>query len=449
MSGVKINLDETRDANQFDRAKLVIKDINMDDAMKSDIENQPSQQNGIVDTENDMKNGVHDTIDTPPQGSPISQEGSAGLAINDTTLDEALSEPKELLASPIRVQDRSDKSIGKPAQLTDPKEIAAAIKSAIKSDRSELKSSAMKSVPYVKPPSEVPRHVATPEVSAQTLQQERTYLEEEEMEMMPKTDTERHVFWRTKLQTLKMRFKDVTIPPNINEISWREVRKIFYIQLDRVSIGKNVDSYKLIMIVLFFIVEFVGKKLKLDIAGFTIHSCKSLHRYNRLLIELGEKEYSSFGENWPVEVRLGIMVLVNAIIFVIAKKIFKHTGNDMSEQFFELYNNLGTETVDTGDPEGAGMDQAGPNEAGGGGGIMDMLSGVLGMFGGGGAASNNNAGGLGNIFSMFGNMGGGGGGTAASGATTGAADGESFTSQTNIPPPTFRKKKKKKAAATD
>jgi hypothetical protein len=35
---------------------------------------------------------------------------------------------------------------------------------------------------------------------------------------------------------------------------------MYYIELDRVSISKNVDSYKMVMIIGFVIVEFIGAR---------------------------------------------------------------------------------------------------------------------------------------------------------------------------------------------
>jgi hypothetical protein len=251
--------------------------------------------------------------------------------------------------------------------------------------------------------------------------------DEDDFDMMPKTPAEKHTYWKTRLQILKKSYRDVTIPPGVADLDWSELRKLYYIELDRVSLSKNVESYKLIMLVLFFICEGVGAKLfKIDITGFTVHSWRSMSRYERLLIELGEKNYSSFGENWPVELRLAGLVFVNAIIFVLAKYIFKLTGQNMSDDFFELFNSLGNQSVETELPKDAGMDAPNPNAApDGGGGLMGILGSLLG------------GGGLGNLF--------GGGKPAQAAPPKPEADGDRFDAPTYAP---RRKKKTKPAAET-
>ena len=143
-----------------------------------------------------------------------------------------------------------------------------------------------------------------------------------------------------------------------------------------------------------------------------------MHRYQRLLIELGEKDYSSFGSDWPVEVRIMGLMVVNAIIFVIAKAIFKVTGNDMSDEFFKLFDQMGSQTVEEDIenlPQSVGMDSPAPESKNAqGGGLMGMLSGVLGALGGGGGSGG--GGGLGSLFSGL--MNAGGGSSAGTNTTT-------------------------------
>jgi hypothetical protein len=253
-----------------------------------------------------------------------------------------------------------------------------------------------------------------------------------EIDMMPQTEAEKHNYWKTRMQILKSKFPDVTIPKTVNDLDWSEIRKIYYVEMDRVSITKNVEMYKMAMIVMFFVLEYAGTNyLKIDVKGFSVHSMRSLHRYERLLIELGEKNYSSFADNWPVEFRLGGMVLVSAIIYCIAKYIFKLTGQDMSDDFFDLFNNLGSATVEADLPPGVGMDAQmdGAKTTEGGQGLGGMLSGLMGALGGQGG------GGLG---ALFANMMGGGGAQPAAAASSQPA-GEDGN---RIRPPTYRKKKK-------
>ena len=42
----------------------------------------------------------------------------------------------------------------------------------------------------------------------------------------------------------------------------------------------------------------------------------SMDRYDRLLIELGEKNYSTYGSSWPVEIRILLLALFNAALLI-------------------------------------------------------------------------------------------------------------------------------------
>jgi hypothetical protein len=64
-----------------------------------------------------------------------------------------------------------------------------------------------------------------------------------------------------------------------------------------------------------------NKVLHIDMTGFTKHQVKMMSQYDELLIELGEKSYSSLTRDLPVEIRLVGFVLINACIFYLLKYI--------------------------------------------------------------------------------------------------------------------------------
>jgi len=511
MDGNKLDIEAVRDVQNFSKAKMVIEDLDIDDViLQSSTTNKKLNdsikavggaskiinENGPEKLEapaSDPK-AIADAIRSAIRSSRSKrQDNSSGKILTEHKSSSSVKvlpfaeKPKPDIrsifntkpeSSQARVQESSTKPIIRPVgSIPQSSSNVRSSKNVTSSRKNESEKSANYNTSNKRsntksktnndrdrsdliPPSKVSRspiqsgiNIPEPELSQQAQDDiKRDEEEYEEVDMMPRTDDEKHLYWKTRLQILKTRFKDVTIPKNNADMEWRSLRKIYYIEMDRVSISKNVEGYKMLMIVMFFILEYVGARfLKLNITGFTVHSLKTMHRYERLLIELGEKDYSSFGASWPIELRLAGLVAVNAVIFVIAKYIFKFTGQDSSDEFFELFQNLGNATVEA-DIEGpAGLDAPAPGVKPGGGGMMDMLSGLIGSFTGGGNAGGNAGGGLGSILNMF--MGGNANNNATPANNTGTGgtaptpsdDAGDTEEGSRVRLPTFRRKAKKKS----
>jgi hypothetical protein len=450
MSGVRIDLDETRDQNSFVKPKITIQDEDST-AILSDVTN------------------IAEKTIQPSAPKNQRDSGSSKVHIQDESFDVALSKQDEenVRSSGAKIEIKEESSARRPIESTRaaPPSSTRAISDAIRetigssiknSHRSERaarmsekpeRSSRRREHPEDKP--RLPKNEKNRPIDPNSArmksakeEEEKKAETEEEIDMMPKTDAEKHNYWKTRLQILKSKFPDVSIPKSCNDIGWGELRKIYYIEMDRVSITKNVEMYKMVMIILFFVLEYIGNNfLKVDVKGFAVHSMRSMYRYERLLIELGEKNYSSFADNWPIEIRLCGMVLVSAIIYCIAKYIFKLTGQDMSEDFFELFNNLGSATVEADLPPGVGMDTPGPGKEGDkAGGLMGMLSGLMGNLGGGGG---------GGLADILGGLMGGGNNAQAAPNKDAVKEPEVDAEGNRIKPPTYRKKKRKPKAQTE
>lgn len=85
------------------------------------------------------------------------------------------------------------------------------------------------------------------------------------------------------------------------------------------------------------LMEFVAVNwMELDFVGFTGHQMTLMSKYDRMLIELGEKSYNSWGSNLPVEIRLIGFILLQAGIFYLGKIIAEKGGSGIAEVFKNL-----------------------------------------------------------------------------------------------------------------
>jgi hypothetical protein len=92
----------------------------------------------------------------------------------------------------------------------------------------------------------------------------------------------------------------------------------------RLDLDVSVDSYRDYLVKGSYALEFVSSNwIGVDMVGFAKQQERSASKYDRLLIELGEKNYSPEPSRFPVEVRLLFMVLIQAVTFAAMKNMFK------------------------------------------------------------------------------------------------------------------------------
>ena len=102
--------------------------------------------------------------------------------------------------------------------------------------------------------------------------------------------------------------------------------------LRKVFIKGTVTDYRYYLIIFFLIIELAGTKwLGIDISGYAESQFSMMSKYDRLLIELGEKYNSDGGSGWPVEIRLFILALFNAAIFLVLKYMLGKFSPEMAE----------------------------------------------------------------------------------------------------------------------
>lgn len=138
--------------------------------------------------------------------------------------------------------------------------------------------------------------------------------------------------WRFRI--LKKKYKTAKIP-EFNEHSDLQTMKTTYERtVKELYLDESVDSYRNYLIGGFVFTEFICTQwIGIDMKGFTKQQAMVMHKYESLLVELGERSYNRWNMNLPVEVRLIGFILLQAAIFYVGKKIAEKAGNSIGELF--------------------------------------------------------------------------------------------------------------------
>jgi hypothetical protein len=133
-----------------------------------------------------------------------------------------------------------------------------------------------------------------------------------------------------KFDLLRKSYPGSNIPEYTIHTDISTMEKSYSDNVRRLSLDSSVESYKTYLVYGFMGCEFIlGNFFGFDMSGFTQQQIVSMHSYEKLLIELGEKSYVPTGSKWPIEVRLLFMIIMNAAFFIISKMMMKKTGANL------------------------------------------------------------------------------------------------------------------------
>ena len=140
-----------------------------------------------------------------------------------------------------------------------------------------------------------------------------------------------------KFDRLKKTYPKVHIP-NFNMMSNHlDMKKTYDHTLKNLAVDSTVETYKSYLMMGFMGCEIVLGKIGFDMEGYTQQQTLYMSKYEKLLIELGEKSYvPSAVSSWPVEIRLMALVLFQTTIFVVSKIIAKKTNVNL----LQMYNSV-------------------------------------------------------------------------------------------------------------
>ena len=130
-----------------------------------------------------------------------------------------------------------------------------------------------------------------------------------------------------KFKMMKKSYPHADIPEFSIHSDLRLMERSYKQTLRSLSIDSSVESYRGYLYLGFCATEWLGcNVMKLDLKGFSQEQMLQMNKYDRLLIELGEKSYSPLGSDLPVEVRLLGLVMIQAVMFMFSKLIKDSTG---------------------------------------------------------------------------------------------------------------------------
>lgn len=165
--------------------------------------------------------------------------------------------------------------------------------------------------------------------------------------------------WRFKI--LKKKYKNRKEIADYNEHDDLFTMKQTYDRtLREIQLEDNCESYQMYLFGGFMLMEFVSNNwLGIDLTGFAAQQMKMQDKYDRMLIELGEKSYNRWGSNLPVEIRLIGFIIFQAGIFYLGKIIVEKGGGTMAE-IFKMFT--GTDPAAAANTEAVPLDPDAPKK---------------------------------------------------------------------------------------
>ena len=192
-----------------------------------------------------------------------------------------------------------------------------------------------------------------PRKELRNISQQPAYNEQQE------EDAKRELLF--KFELLRKSYPLSSIPEYTIHTDISTMEKSYADCVRRLSLDSSVENYKTYLTYGFMGCEFIfGNFLGFDMQGFTQQQIISMHSYEKLLIELGEKSYVPTGSKWPVELRLLFMILMNAAFFIVSKMMMRKTGANI----MNMINGMNGKTSTTNVPQNPGQQKRkmrGPN----------------------------------------------------------------------------------------
>lgn len=190
--------------------------------------------------------------------------------------------------------------------------------------------------------------------------------------------------FKAKFQNLKLNYPEHGIEFPEGK-SLNKIHDTYHSIIKSIYVNMNLGQLQLGYIIVLMAIEFVCvKAFNIPLAGFTKMELKRMHRYNQLMVELGENLYSVGSGSWPIEWRILGTLIMNIVIFVALKFLASYVGG---ESMTEVIRNAVDQVLDnpvTKDNIESG--NIGTKSTTAGGGLGSMMEGMMSGGNGGGMA---------------------------------------------------------------
>lgn len=128
---------------------------------------------------------------------------------------------------------------------------------------------------------------------------------------------------KSKYQELQDKNKDGAIPNLPDNIEYDDIVELYNIHHKRMNYTKNIKTWHMIMMVMFFIVELIAKKLGFKcMNGFTSDQITLIQQFNDIIEDMGDAPLISKESKLPPFVKLCVLLAVNIITFAAASSLF-------------------------------------------------------------------------------------------------------------------------------
>lgn len=181
--------------------------------------------------------------------------------------------------------------------------------------------------------------------------------------------------FKSKFQNLKLNYPEQGIEYPEGK-SLNKVHDTYHAIIKSIYVNMNLGQLQLGYIIILMAIEFVCvKAFNIPLAGFTKMELKRMHRYNQLMVELGENLYSVGSGSWPIEWRILGTLVMNILIFVALKFLAGYVGGESMTEVIRnavdqvLDNPVTKDNIETGN--------IGTQSSTAGGGLGSMMEGMM------------------------------------------------------------------------